>query len=435
MAKNTQTGGRDATVAVVLGDFGLSIGNPGTPTPAGFEWRPLSSLARLESGHTPSRKKPEYWDGGTIPWIGIRDATGNHGRTIFDTQRHVTQSGIDNSSARVLPADTVCLSRTASVGYVVTMGAPMATSQDFVNWVCGPELDHRYLHYLLMAEQASVRKFAYGSVHQTLYYPDAKALHVCVPHLEEQQRIASVLVALDDLIETDRQAIQSIDSQAEAIFERSMAESESVEVVTLSQLVARGDLVLSDGYRTRADQLSESGIPILRVADVLDAEISPSYKDRILESFRPRMGFKVSQVHDVLITTKGTVGRIALVPPGFPEHAYSPQLCFLRATNAAAFSPSWLYRWARSAEFLRQIGIVKDQTDMAPYVSLTDLRRVEMTVPTPSARRAAEAKLVPLTAATEALRDEIADVMTTRDELLPLLMSGKVRVSEDLAVA
>lgn len=202
MGKNTQTGGRDATVAVVPGDFGVSIGNPGTPTPAGFEWRPLSSLARLESGHTPSRKKPEYWDGGTIPWIGIRDATGNHGRTIFDTQQHVTQSGIDNSSARVLPADTVCLSRTASVGYVVTMGAPMATSQDFVNWVCGPELDHRYLHYLLMAEQASVRKFAYGSVHQTLYYPDAKALHVCVPHLEEQQRIASVLVALDDLIET-----------------------------------------------------------------------------------------------------------------------------------------------------------------------------------------------------------------------------------------
>jgi hypothetical protein len=71
-------------------------------------------LARLETGHTPSRKHPEYWDG-EIPWIGIKDATSNHGLRISDTYQHATQLGIDNSSARVLPANTVCLSRTASV--------------------------------------------------------------------------------------------------------------------------------------------------------------------------------------------------------------------------------------------------------------------------------------------------------------------------------
>src|SRR5690606_15742999 len=110
-------------------------------------------------------------DGG-IPWIGVRDATGNHGMTIDDTLQHTSQLGLDNSSARLLPAGTVCLSRTASVGYVVTMGVPMATSQDFVNWVCGPELDNRYLHYLLMGEQDSIKRVAYGSVHATMYYPD-----------------------------------------------------------------------------------------------------------------------------------------------------------------------------------------------------------------------------------------------------------------------
>lgn len=56
-----------------------------------------------------------------------------------------TQVGIDNSSARVLPAGTLCLSRAASVGYVVVMGVPSATSQDFVNWVCSQDLDHRFL--------------------------------------------------------------------------------------------------------------------------------------------------------------------------------------------------------------------------------------------------------------------------------------------------
>ena len=62
---------------------------PDTPAPDGWEWTALSSVAQLESGHTPSRKHPEYWDG-PVPWIGIRDATGNHGLTIHDTLQHVT---------------------------------------------------------------------------------------------------------------------------------------------------------------------------------------------------------------------------------------------------------------------------------------------------------------------------------------------------------
>ncbi|QNG19867.1 hypothetical protein G4H71_15310 [Rhodococcus triatomae] len=176
--------------------------------PTGFRWRPLGELARLESGHTPSRKVDEYWDG-EIPWIGIRDATANHGRTIDHTLQNVTQKGIENSSARILPAGTVCLSRTASVGYVVRMGVPMATSQDFVNWVCGPGLSSRYLRYLLVAEQESVRRFSYGTTHQTMYYPEAKALHVCVPERSEQDAIAEILGAFDDKIAVNRKVVET----------------------------------------------------------------------------------------------------------------------------------------------------------------------------------------------------------------------------------
>ncbi len=300
------------------------------------------------------------------------------------------------------------------------------------------EINARFLSYAFLGPQFQevIRaKTVHGATVERLLIADMPTWPILLPPFDEQRRIAAVLGALDDLIETNRRAIQVIDSQAEAIFDRSVSQCDSAEVVMLSHLVERGDLVLSDGYRTRADQLSESGIPILRVADVLDADIVPSYKDHIRESFRPRMGVKVSQPRDVLITTKGTVGRIALVPSGFPEHVYSPQLCFLRGANATALSSEWLYRWARSKEFQRQIGIVKDQTDMAPYVSLTDLRRVEMTLPSTSARRTIEGQLLPFTAAAEALRDEIVDLINTRDELLPLLMSGRVRVSEDLAVA
>jgi type I restriction enzyme S subunit len=127
----TETGGRSATTRRILPKTALAVGMPSTPAPEGRRWSPLTALARLESGHTPSRNHPEYW-GGTTPWIGIQDAKANHGGRIEDTEQQTNELGIANSSARVLPENTVCLSRTASVGYVVVMGRPMATSQDFV---------------------------------------------------------------------------------------------------------------------------------------------------------------------------------------------------------------------------------------------------------------------------------------------------------------
>src|SRR4051812_21405850 len=102
-----------AFVNTIAGRCALSFNDANMPTPSGWAWAPLSDIARLESGHTPSRNHPEYWNG-DIAWIGIKDAREHHGRVISDTSQHVTQAGIDNSAARVLPANTVCLSRTAS---------------------------------------------------------------------------------------------------------------------------------------------------------------------------------------------------------------------------------------------------------------------------------------------------------------------------------
>ena len=213
-----RTGGREATTGVIPGRFALAVGNPESDAPQGWQWISLSDVAQLESGHTPSRKCPEYWDG-DIPWIGIKDATENHGRTLQDTYQHVTELGLDNSSARLLPANTVCLSRTASVGYVVVMGRPMATSQDFVNWVCGPNLDPNFLKYVLLAEREALLRFASGTTHQTIYYPEAKAFHVCLPPLSEQKAIASILGALDDKIELNRRMNATLEAMARALFQ------------------------------------------------------------------------------------------------------------------------------------------------------------------------------------------------------------------------
>lgn len=199
-------GGREATTGVRPGAAALSVNDPGTPAPDGWAWTSLLRIARQETGHTPSRSVDSYW-GGEVPWIGIRDAGAHHGRTIEATLQTITENGLANSSARVLPARTVCLSRTASVGYVTIMARPMATSQDFATWTCSEALEPEFLMYALMAEGDDIRAFGEGSTHTTIYFPEIRALHICLPPLAEQKEIIRRVRA--GLIEIDRLAAES----------------------------------------------------------------------------------------------------------------------------------------------------------------------------------------------------------------------------------
>lgn len=198
--ESTRTGGRAASTRHIEGRRSLCVGMPKSKARHGWEWRALDELARMESGHTPSRRHPEYW-GGAVPWIGIRDAKAAHGREIFETLETTNKLGLENSSARLLPAQTVCLSRTASVGYVTVMGRPMATSQDFVSWVCTEKLYPQFLMYLFLAQGDEIFKFSSGAVHQTIYFPEAKAFHICVPTAKEQSQIVDALDALREQAE------------------------------------------------------------------------------------------------------------------------------------------------------------------------------------------------------------------------------------------
>lgn len=116
--------------------------------PEHWEVLQLRHTARLESGHTPSRSKPEYWVDCTVPWFTLADVwqvRSGEQKYVSETSEMVSQLGLENSSARLLPAGSVFLSRTASVGFTGIMAVDMATSQDFAVWTCTSELFNEYL--------------------------------------------------------------------------------------------------------------------------------------------------------------------------------------------------------------------------------------------------------------------------------------------------
>jgi type I restriction enzyme S subunit len=90
----------------------------------------------------------------------------------------------------------------------------MATSQDFVNWVCGPDLDPHFLALLFIASRAHIRSLASGAVHKTVHVPTVKAFRVCVPNVSEQRRIAAIL---REQMASLEQARAAADAQLELI--------------------------------------------------------------------------------------------------------------------------------------------------------------------------------------------------------------------------
>jgi type I restriction enzyme S subunit len=188
----------------------------------------LVQIARLESGHTPSRNRPDWW-GGDIPWIGLVDARQHNNGVIFETIQTTNEKGLANSAARLLPMGTVCFSRTASVGYVVIMGRPMATSQDFVNWVPTDVVSSAWLQLVMIAERPAISRFSKGAVHQTIYYPAWLSMHIALPPLAEQQRIVTMvgeLMALCDRLEASLVASDNTRNHLlEALFTEALASS------------------------------------------------------------------------------------------------------------------------------------------------------------------------------------------------------------------
>lgn len=163
---------------------------------AAWEELNLRRVATMKTGHTPSRAKAEYWEDTTLPWFTLADVWQLRDGTrmyLGETANRISELGLANSAAELLPAGTVVLSRTASVGFSGIMPVPMATSQDFWNWVCSERLVPEFLVYLFRAMRENFASLMMGSTHQTIYQPVAAAIRIPLPPLDEQRRIVAYL--------------------------------------------------------------------------------------------------------------------------------------------------------------------------------------------------------------------------------------------------
>lgn len=175
------------------------------------DWREyhLDEVAQRGSGHTPSQQHPEYWNGG-IKWVSLADSSKLDRGLIFDTEKHISEQGLMNSSAVMHPRGTVVLSRDAGVGRSAILADDMAVSQHFIAWRCDERFLHNwFLYHWLQWHKTEFERIATGSTVKTIGLPYFERLRIRLPSAATQERIADILTNCDTAIEKTEQLIEA----------------------------------------------------------------------------------------------------------------------------------------------------------------------------------------------------------------------------------
>jgi type I restriction enzyme S subunit len=252
---------------------------------------------------------------------------------------------------------------------------------------------------------------------------------ISLPPLAEQKAIAAVLGALDDKIELNRRMNAMLEAMARALFSNWIqSHDDEIGEHLVQDLIDERVLVIGDGYRAKNSEFADDGLPFIRAGNLRGDGLDLAGADVLSASSVKAAGHKVGMVGDVAFTSKGTVGRITRVSSKTGSFVYSPQVCFWRSTAPDKLHPNVLYRWMSTDDFTHQVATVSTQTDMAPYVSLQDQRKMVIQLPPPSDQREIATQLEAIDEKIAANAEQSRTLAALRDALLPKLLSGELAV-------
>lgn len=170
----------------------------------GFEgdWQDttIGDCVYILQGGTPSTTNVNYWNG-NIVWVTPSEITKLKGMFISDSERKITESGLKNSSAQMLPAGTILLCSRATIGELAIATKPMTTNQGFKNLVCKVGIDNVFMAYLLTTLKDTMISKAIGTTFLELSKKALETIQVKIPKYDEQRAIASMLTTMDEEIE------------------------------------------------------------------------------------------------------------------------------------------------------------------------------------------------------------------------------------------
>lgn len=176
--------------------------------PCDWEKKKLQQICDIFSGGTPSTNIPKYWDG-NIAWCVPTDITRNK-KYIDSTEKYISQEGLENSSAKIMPVNSILMCSRATIGPRCINRVPMATNQGFKNLVCKKGYYYEFIYYYIEILLNHLLKKSNGSTFLELSKSELDKSECVIPQLkQEQSRIAEILMQWDKAIELHEKLIEA----------------------------------------------------------------------------------------------------------------------------------------------------------------------------------------------------------------------------------
>lgn len=379
--------------------------------PKGWVETTLGRVANVASGSTPSTKNDEFWNG-DIPWITPKDLSNFNNVFIGQGDRNITELGLKNSSAQLLPKNTILFSSRAPIGYVAISENEVTTNQGFKNIICDEKQSHfKYFYYLMKFKAEQIEKLSSGSTFSEASASLIKGLKINIPEdIDEQKSIAAILTAFDEKIELLQAQSKTLEELAQTIFTEWFGKYqigdnlpdgwEHKTLGEVSTLSAGGD---------KPKRFSEERTDIFNI---------PIYSNGI--NNKGLYGYtdkpKINE-ESVTISARGTIGFVCL--------RFEPFVPIVRLVvaipNQKFISSKYLYLFLKNMNIL-STGTTQQQLTVPAFKNENILiPKAEIMKKFTSICDTLFSKII--------INDaQIQTLTQTRDALLPKLMSGEIRV-------
>lgn len=393
------------------------------------EWKSctLSSLGTIVGGATPSTKKLENYEGGTIPWITPKDLSGFSGRYISHGERNITEKGLNSCSAQMMPKYSVLFSSRAPIGYVAISDCEVCTNQGFKSIVPNENTDYLFLYYLLQYKKKDIENLGSGTTFKEVSANTMKNVEVRVPaEKNEQIRIARVLSAIDDKIEANTRINENLEQQLRSVFMELF--SDKIANVEANNHRPLGELVINIDNRGKTPPLetTPTEYPIIDVRALSGTSRIVNYanctKFVSAETYSSWFRSGHPKPKDILISTVGSLAEIKIF--------LGSKGCI--AQNVVGFrtkdiSPYYLYQYLTA---IKNDLVAYNIGSVQPSIKVTHIIKHPIYIPSTEELETFDALAESATNAIYNNTLESERLAGIRDALIPKLMSGEIDLSE-----
>ena len=406
-------------------------------TPKGWKMTTLGEVAeKIFSGGTPSTQRADFYDG-TIPWLRTQEVNFNY---IYDTDIKITEEGLNNSSAKWVPENSVIIAMYGnSAGRTAFSKIRMTTNQACCNFIADKEKsDAMFIFFNLRGRYLEIEGMANGGAQQNLSGLVLKELRLNLPPLPEQRAIAAVLSSLDNKIELLRAQNKTLEASAQAIFKEwfvnfnfpnatgKMIDSELGKIPKGWRVGKIKDLIdILSGFSFLSSEFSQDGkYKLVTIKNVQDRYFDPTTTTDTLKEIPEKMPAHCKlESGDILLSLTGNVGRICLV--NGEGYLLNQRVAKLKAKDSTDYAFTYLLFLQDSIfSLLQSTASGTAQQNLSPIQT----KEIEIII---ADRRTLDQFGGVANKLVQKINDNLSQIQILsklRDALLPKLIKGAVRV-------